>query len=175
MHNLSKLFILGLLMFANLTIMAQVRIPGTKVSFEFPHNGWKYQSTMEIDNNTTLYLYAFAGDYVIDAVGDTILPYMRIYVRKNFKGSIYDLAYSRFMQQPFEALNNYTAKQAGTEMLGYVGAYTSTLDKKDYQFRMVYFKDKETAFEIRLESTYDTYSKMDDEFESILKTINIEK
>jgi basic membrane protein A len=56
-------------------------------------------------------------------------------------------------------------------MMGYVGAYTNVKDKKDYQFRMVYFKVQNTIVEFRLETTRATYPLMEKEFEAILKSL----
>ena len=62
-----------------------------------------------------------------------------------------------------------------SEGMGYVGAYNSYSDNKDYQFRMIYFKDKNTAFEFRAETTLDTYDAFDKEFHDIMQSIAIEK
>ena len=55
--------------------------------------------------------------------------------------------------------------------MGYIGAYTNLSDKKDYQFRMVYFKVQNTVVEFRLETTKATYPQMEKEFESILGSL----
>lgn len=164
-----------ILLGAGLTSMAQIHIPNTNTSFEFQNNGWKYQSTLKVDNQTTVYLYAYTSEIIVDSKGDTVMPYMRILVKNKYKGSTYDLAYARFMQQPFESLNNYTDGIPGTDGIGYVGAYTSTLDQKDYQFKMIYFKDKDNILEIRLETSYGTYDKMEKDFDNIIKTIKVKK
>ena len=49
--------------------------------------------------------------------------------------------------------------------------YTHTKNHKDYQFRMVYFKEGNTAVEFRLETTRATYPQMEEEFLSILKSM----
>ena len=52
-----------------------------------------------------------------------------------------------------------------------MGAYTDVQDKKDYQFRMVYFKVQNTVVEFRLETTRATYPMMEKEFIAILKSL----
>lgn len=147
---------------------AQIKIPGTRVSFSFPTDEWKYLQTTTIDKNTTVYLYSFAGRYVIDSVGDTTLPFMRIYVKKHFDGDLFNIAYQRFLAQPFQSLDEYTYEDGS---IGYLGAYTNKEDQKDYEFRMVYMKDRNTVIEIRLETTRDNYDDFDETFLSILNSI----
>lgn len=151
---------------------AQVRIPATHVSFQFPQGGWKYQNTFKIDKNTNVYLYTYTAALVTDSLGDTILPFLRIYVKQNYKDDIYSLAFSRFSQQPFQSLLEYT-DGIPAPGLGYVGAYSSASDNKDYQFRMIYFKDGDTALEFRAETTFDTFNQFDDLFDEILRTVKI--
>ena len=165
-----------LLLLAMLAIVsiasAQIKIPNTRLSFDFPNNGWKYLQTTNVDNNTTVYLYSYAGDYVVDNAGDTVLPFMRIYVRQNYDGSVYDLAYSRFITQPFQSLDEYVNEDGS---FGYWGAYTNEEDGKDYEFLMLYTKDKNTIFEIRLETTRYNYEQFEDEFKKIMSTVKISK
>ena len=116
-----KSLLLSFMLVLTMAASAQIKIPNTRVSFEFPNNGWKYLQTTNVDNNTTVYLYSYAGDYVIDDTGDTVLPFMRIYVRQNYDGSVYDLAYNRFMTQPFQSLDEYVNPDGS---FGYWGAYT---------------------------------------------------
>ena len=168
-----KIFITILFAFAAFCGMAQVTIPGTGVSFDFPSHGWKFLQTTNVDKNTTVYLYSYKAANVVDSVGDTVIPFMRIYVKKNYSGSVYDLAYTRFMTQPFQALDEYTEGLPAPQSLGYVGAYHDTKDLKDYMFRMIYFKDKSTILEVRMETTLDTYEAMEPEFLSVLKTFTI--
>ena len=163
-----KAIALFLLLGATLTANAQLTIPNTRVSFSFPSGGWKYLQTNKVDNDVTVYLYSYAKDYVIDSVGDTVIPFMKIYVRRNFDGTVYDLALNRYTSQPFEPLDNYELKDGS---LGYLGAYTNSDDGKDYVFRMLYLKDGKTAIEIRLECTLDNYEDFEGEFLSILHTI----
>ncbi|MBP5547721.1 MAG: hypothetical protein J6X58_02370 [Bacteroidales bacterium] len=159
---------LPLLIMLAITIAAsaQIKIPETKVSFSFPNGGWKYLETNKINNNTVVYLYSYSKENVVDN-GDTVIPFMRIYVRKNFQGSVFDLAYQRFTTQPFESLGEYPFLDG----LGYQGIYADDGDNKEYQFRMVYIKDRTTAIEIRLETSRGTYDKFDKEFMSILNTV----
>ena len=94
-------------------------------------------------------------------------------VRKNYTGPIYNFVFDRYNREPYESLSDYTQglglpRSGG---MGYVGAYTNVKDKKDYQFRMVYFKVQNTIVEFRLETTRATYAQMEKEFESILKSL----
>jgi len=150
---------------------AQVAIPGTKVQYTFPSK-WKYLSTEKIDANTTQFLY-FYNAKTVAADGDTTLPFLRIVVRKNYSNPIYDFVFERYSREPYESLSDYThglglPKSGG---MGYIGAYTNLKDKKDYQFRMVYFKVQNTIVEFRLETTRATYAMMEKEFEAILKSL----
>ena len=165
-----KTFILILLLAIAGTAAAQIKIPETNVSFSFPSKGWKYLQTSKPSDNTSIYLYSYAGDYVIDSFGDTIIPFMRIYVRKNYDGNVYDLAYSRFMVQPFQSLDE---KVHSNGILEYLGAYTNEDDEKDYEFRMAYVKDRNTMLEIRLECTVDNFDEFDKDFSDIIKSIKI--
>ena len=137
---------------------AQIKIPGTNLTFSFPEDNWKFLNTSTIDKNTTVHLYSYAGSYVIDNVGDTTIPFMRILVRKNYSGSVYDMALQRFQNQPFQSLDEYEYEDGS---FGYLGAYTNSDDDKDYEFRMVYIKEKNTMVEIRLETTKDNYDDFD--------------
>lgn len=150
---------------------AQVAIPGTKVQYTFPSK-WKYLSTQNIDANTTQFLYFYSAK-TIASQGDTTLPFLRIVVRKNYTKPIYDFVFERYNREPYQSLSDYTQglglpKNGG---MGYIGAYTNLKDKKDYQFRMVYFKVQNTIVEFRLETTRDTYPMMEKEFEAILKSL----
>ena len=150
---------------------AQVSIPGTKVKFSFPSK-WKYLNTEKVDANTQRYLYYYT-DKVVASKGDTTLPFLRIYVRKNYTAPIFDFVFERYSKEPYQSLSDYTEglglpKSGG---MGYVGAYTNVQDKKDYQFRMVYFKAQNTVVEFRLETTRATYQQMEKEFIAILKSL----
>ena len=148
----------------------EAKIPGTKVSFTFPDQ-WKYLKTTKVDGNTDIYLYCRTAS--VSADGDTSLPFLRIYVRKNYAPSVFELAFERYSAQPYQSMTDYVKglglpKSGG---LGYVGAYTNSKNGKDYQFRMVYFKEDSTAVEFRLETTRETYSQMEEEFDRILESI----
>ncbi len=151
---------------------AQIKIPETNVSFAFPTNSWKYLQTNKLSDNTVIYLYSYSADYVIDSQGDTTLPFMRIYVRKNYDGTVYDLAYSRFMVQPFQSLDEIPHPNGALE---YLGAYTDEEDGKDYEFRMLYIKDRSNILEIRLECTVDNFEDFENEFSEIIKSVKVNK
>lgn len=163
-----KPIVLILLLAAATSLSAQIKIPETNVSFDFPSGGWKYLQTSKLSENTVIYLYSYSADYVIDNSGDTIIPFMRIYVRKNYDGTVYDLAYSRFMVQPFQSLDE---KLHPNGILEYLGAYTNEDDGKDYEFKMVYVKDRNNILEIRLESTVDTFEEFEKNFSEIINSI----
>ena len=148
-----------------------IKIPNTNVSFQFPTGGWKYLQTTKVNENATVYLYSWSSTYVVDSTGDTVIPFMRIYVRKNYSGTVFDMAYERFGTQPFQSLDEYPFRDG----LGYWGAYANEEDGKDYLFRMVYLKDRSNMLEIRLETTRDNYDEFDDKFQEILKTVTISK
>lgn len=153
------------------SVQAQVAIPGTKVQYKFPSK-WKYLSSQKVDANTMQYLYCYVAKPVVSK-GDTVLPFLRIYVKKNYTKEVFDFAFERYSKEPYQSLTDYTTglglPKAGG--LGYIGAYTNVRDKKDYQFRMVYFKAGNTIVEFRLETTRATYGMMEKEFEGVLKSL----
>ncbi len=165
------LWLLLMSLFLSGTAWAQeTRIPGTKVSFVFPSQ-WKYLNTTKVDENSDLYLYCRTE--AVSSNGDTALPFLRIYVRRNFPSSVFELAFERYSAQPYQSMTDYVKglglpKSGG---LGYVGAYTNSKNLKDYQFRMVYFKEGNTAVEFRLETTRATYALMEAEFNGILESM----
>lgn len=167
-----KLFTTLVLVMIAAAAAAQIKVPGTNVEFNLPTNEWKYLQTTKVDKNTNVYLYSYNARNVIDQEGDTIIPFLRIYVRKNYTKSVYDLAYDRFTAQPFQALDEYTEGLPNSG-IGYIGAYSSAYDEKDHQFRMIYFKDRNTALEFRAETTVDTYNDFADTFKKILESIQI--
>ncbi len=159
------------LLLCGMAVQAQVAIPGTKVQYTFPSK-WKFLSSQKIDANTQQFLYYYAAKPVASK-GDTTLPFLRIVVRKNYTNPIFDFVFDRYNKEPYQSLTDYTQglglpKQGG---MGYVGAYTNLKDKKDYQFRMVYFKAQNAVVEFRLETTRATYAQMEKEFENILKSL----
>ena len=101
---------------------AQITVPGTNVSFAFPNGGWKYLQTLTIDKNTVAYLYSYCGKFVLDSKGDTILPHLRIYVKKNYEGSALEMAYLRYLNQPFQSLTETVEGLPGSGGISYVGA-----------------------------------------------------
>ena len=120
-----------------------------------------------------VYLYCYTGHVVVDSEGDTILPFLRIYVNKNYSGDLYELVYNRYVTQPYQSLKEYSKGDGlpSSGGIGYIGAYTNPADQKDYQFYMTYFTNNKTAVEFRLETTKDTFDDMDFEFKDILGSI----
>ena len=150
---------------------SQVTIPGTKVKYTFPGK-WNYLKADKVDKNTTVYFYYYSSRILVSK-GDTALPYLRIRVRKNYTGDLVDYVYDRYIAEPYQPLRDYTQglglpKSGG---MGYIGAYTNLGNKKDYEFRMVYFKTQNTIVEFRLETTKATYNDMAKEFEAILASL----
>ena len=105
---------------------------------------------------------------MIDNTGDTILPFIRVYLKSNYPGSVYDLAYSRFLKQPFQSLDEHIFENGALE---YLGAYSNENDGKDYEFRMLYFKEGNNMAEIRLETTVDTFDNFDKTFIDIINSV----
>jgi len=151
----------------------QITVPNTNVSFAFPNGGWKYLQTLTIDKNTVVYLYSYCGRYVLDNKGDTILPHLRIYVRKNYEGTAFEMAYLRYLNQPFQSLSESVEGLPGVGGISYVGAYNNLDDHKDYKFQMMYFMVKNTVFEFRVETSLDTYPQFEKEFTSIMKSVTV--
>lgn len=163
------------MLMAAVVAMAQVNIPGTRVFFDFPQGGWKYLQTTEVDKNTNVYLYTYGAQNVVDKKGDTVLPCLRIYVRKNYDKSMFKFIMERFKEQPYQSLDEYNEGIPGAEPFGYIAAYTDQVDKKDYEMRMVCFKDRNTVVEFRLETTLDTYPAFEKQFADIAATLKIKK
>lgn len=168
-----KFLVLAALMAVTVAASAQVRIPGTNVQFRLNNDDWRYLRTFEDADGANIYLYCYTGEVVVDSEGDTVLPFLRIYVNENYDGGVYEMAYERYMEQPFQSLDEYTKgpglpKSGG---IGYVGAYTNPTDQKDYQFMMTYFSDKGVMVEFRLETTTDTFGELEFEFRDILGSI----
>ncbi len=165
------LLVLLMIAMAGCIAQTQVTIPGTKVKYTFPGK-WNYLKADKVDKNTTVYFYYYSSRILVSK-GDTALPYLRIRVRKNFTGDLVDYVYDRYVAEPYQPLRDYTQglglpKSGG---MGYIGAYTNLGNKKDYQFRMVYFKVQNTIIEFRLETTRATYASMEKEFEDILRSL----
>lgn len=169
-----KQFVIAIFLLIGSLANAQIRIPGTSVVFALPTNEWKYMQTTEVDRNTTLYLYAYVAHTVVDSYGDTTLPFLRIYVTKNYSKSVFDLVYARYLQQPYQTLDDYL-DGLPSDGIGYIGAYKNPVDQINYKFRMIYFKDRSTAIEMRAETTLDTFDDFDLMFKKILDSTKIEK
>lgn len=172
--NCSKKLILTALMVVVAGIAsAQLTIPGTNITYRLNGEDWRYLRTFELAEGGDVYLYCYTGHVLVDMEGDTVLPFLRIYVNKDYDGDLYELAYERYEAQPFQSLKEYTKGEGLPSKggIGYIGAYTNPTDQKDYQFYMTYFKDRGTSVEFRLETTKDTFEEMDFEFKDILSSI----
>lgn len=152
---------------------AQLTIPGTNITYRLNSEDWRYLRTFELAEGGDVYLYCYTGHVLVDMEGDTVMPFLRIYVNKDYDGDLYELAYERYEAQPFQSLKEYTKGEGLPSKggIGYIGAYTNPTDRKDYQFYMTYFKDRGTSVEFRLETTKDTFDEMDFEFKDILSSI----
>jgi len=162
-----------LLVFAGSAMSQELKIPGTSLSITLPTDNWRYLQTLKLDDGADLYVYYYAHETIIDKSGDTVLPFLRVYVNQKYKGDLYSLIFNRYMLQPYQSIEEYTSgiglpKEGG---MGYIGAYTNPSEKKDYEFMMTYFKNSGTTVEIRLETSKDTFTKMEEEFNTILKSL----
>ena len=142
MKKILKTVVLALLMAMASSAAAQITIPGTSVSFRLNGDDWRYLRTFKLEDGADIYLYYYVGHVLVDLEGDTVLPCLRIYVNEDYDGDVYELAYDRYMLQPFQSVDEYThgpglPKDGG---IGYMGAYTNPSSQKDYQFLMTYFK-----------------------------------
>lgn len=173
MKRIAYMIALAVLMAVSTHVSAQVGIPGTDVTFRLNSEDWRYLRTFKLEDGADIYLYCYVARELVDNEGDTVLPFLRIYVNDDYDGDVYELAYERYMKQPFQSVDEYT-KGPGLPRkggIGYMGAYTNPADQKDYQFLMTYFKDKNTIVEFRLETTKDTFEEMEFEFNDILGTL----
>ena len=173
MKKMAKAVVLAVMILGELAAMAQISIPGTGFSFRLNGDDWSFVRNYKLKDGADIYLYCYTREVLIDAEGDTALPFLRIYVNTAYEGDVYELAYDRFEQQPFQSIDEYTSgpglpKSGG---LGYVGAYTNPNDEKDYEFLMTYFQDKKGIVEFRLETSLDTFDDMEFEFRDILSSI----
>ena len=173
MKKILLLLLFALMPCLTATLAAQVGIPGTNVTLRINGDDWRYLRTFKLDDGADIYLYYYIGHNVIDAEGDTVLPFLRIYVNEDYDGDIYELAYERYMLQPFQSLDEYTHGPGLPHKggIGYDAVYTNPGDQKDYRFLMTYFKDGGTVVELRLETTKDTFEEMEFEFKDILGTL----
>ena len=152
---------------------AQLTIPGTQVTYRLNNEDWRYLRTFSLKEGGDIYLYCYTGEVFTDEGGDTVVPYLRIYVNSHFDGDLYELVYNRYLERPYQSLEEYSKgpglpKSGG---LGYEGIYTNPRDHKDYRFMMTYFQDKKTMVEFRLETTVDTYDEMEPLFRTILNSV----
>ncbi|MBO4587067.1 MAG: hypothetical protein J5677_04545 [Bacteroidales bacterium] len=171
--EIKRLVLLLVLALSPVVMHAQLTIPGTSITYRLNNEDWRYLRTFELPEGGDVYYYCYTGHVLVDLEGDTVLPFLRIYVNKDYDGDLYELAYERYEAQPFQSIDEYT-KGAGLPSkggLGYIGAYTNPTDQKDYQFYMTYFRDRGTSVEFRLETTKDTFEEMDFEFKDILHSI----
>lgn len=152
-----------------------IPIQNTRVTIDISPKDWSYLCTIEPEENTTIYTFTYQSSIIVSEQGDTVLPSLRICVRKNYNESTFDFAYTRYLQNPFQSLDEYVDGLPNNEGIGYIGAYTNPADGKNYQMRMIYFKDKNTAFEIKLETTIDTFEQMDRIFKKVLSSVKINK
>jgi len=168
-----KLILTALMVVVAGIASAQLTIPGTNITYRLNSEDWRYLRTFELAEGGDVYLYCYTGHVLVDMEGDTVLPFLRIYVNKDYDGDLYELAYERYEAQPFQSLKEYTKGEGLPSKggIGYIGAYTNPTDRKDYQFYMTYFKDRGTSVEFRLETTKDTFEEMDFEFKDILSSI----
>lgn len=173
MKKILLIGMMGLMALMSNWSSAQLTIPGTSVSFRLNNEDWRYLRTFELPEGGNIYLYCYTGHVLVDGVGDTVLPFLRVYVNKDYDGDLYGLAYERYEKQPFQSLKEYTKGDGlpGKGGIGYIGAYTNPSDQKDYQFYMTYFADKGVAVEFRLETTTDTFEEMEFEFKDILASL----
>ncbi len=168
-----KLALLTLIVAAITSAQAQIVIPKANFQFDFPDNHWKYLETLEIDNTTNIYLYS--GTPTITKNNDTILPFMRLYVKTDIgKKNALDFAMERFMQQPFIIVDEFNESPLlpTKSSLGYTGIYRDK-DGQRNKFYMIYFTNKGSLTELRLESSEDTFENKRAEFETILKSIKL--
>ena len=175
--GMKKMFLVLWVLLLSAVASAQLTIPGTSVTYRLNNEDWRYIRTFELPEGGDIYLYCYTGHVLRDSDGDTVVPFLRIYVNKHYSGDLYELAYDRYVAQPYQALHEYSEGDGLPESggIGYIGAYTNPTDGKDYQFYMVYFKSRKTAVEFRLETTVDTFEEMDFEFNDILNTLNFDR
>lgn len=171
--RIKRFFALAALLLCASVSTAQLTIPGTNVTYRLNSEDWRYLRTFELAEGGDIYLYCYTGHVLVDMEGDTVLPFLRIYVNKDYDGDLYELAYERYEAQPFQSLKEYTKGEGLPSKggIGYIGAYTNPSDQKDYQFYMTYFTDRGTSVEFRLETTKDTFEEMEFEFKDILGSI----
>ena len=159
-----------------LAASAQMTIPGTKITYDIDADDWKFLKTIDVDKNTKVYLFSYKAELLVDADGEETLPYLKIFVQKNYKKSVYELVYERYLQQPYQAIDEYSSGYGLPEKggLGYVGIYTNLQDDKIYMFRMNYCITAGTAVEFRIETTQNNYSHLESKIAEIFNSISFE-
>ena len=169
---MKKVLLIALLSLPSIA-MAQLSIPGTEFTFRLNNEDWRFLRTYKLNDGADIFLYCYTRELLIDADGDTALPFLRIYVNPAYDGDVYELAYERYELQPFQSVDEFTSGEGlpASGGLGYMGAYTNPNDDKDYQFLMTYFKGKKAIVEFRLETSKDTFEDMEFEFRDILSSI----
>lgn len=174
MKKTLTLLLLTIAMFLAGDVAAQtIKIPGTENSLTLAADSWNYLRTFTLDDGANVYIYYYSKNPVVDGTGDTVLPCLRIYVNKYYKGDLFSLVYQRYVAQPYQSLREYMhgpglPKSGG---IGYEGAYTNPKEQRDYEFMMTYFKSGSAYVELRLETTKDTYNQMKGEFTNVLNSL----
>ena len=171
--NIKKTMAVLAMLLLSAVASAQLTIPGTGVHFRLDNEAWRYLRTFELPEGGDIYLYCYTGHVLVDTEGDTVLPFLRIYVNKDYDGDLFELVYERYEKQPYQSLKEFSKGDGLPSKggIGYIGAYTNPSDQKDYRFYMTYFADKGTLVEFWLETTNDTFDEMDFEFKDILSSI----
>lgn len=173
MKNLKLCIIAAMLMACNSTF-AQLDIQGTRYKFNLDPDEWRYLRTFQVTSDETTYLYCYVGEVLLDDAGDTILPFLRIFIKNNYGDDLYQFVYERYEDQPYQSLREWSHGKGLPKLggLGYEGIYTKPSDGQDYRFLMTYFRDKRTCVEFRLETTRETYEDMEVKFDKILSSIH---
>ena len=173
MKNIKHILAVMAMLLLSGAAMAQLNIQGTRYSFDLDAEEWRYLRTFDMGDGETTYLYCYVGEVLLDEAGDTVLPFLRIFIKQNYADDIYQFVYDRYEDQPYQSLNEWSKgiglpKSGG---LGYEGIYTKPSERRDYRFMMTYFRDKRTVVEFRLETTRETYEDMEVKFRKVLNTI----
>ena len=103
-----KLILTALMVVVAGIASAQLTIPGTNITYRLNSEDWRYLRTFELAEGGDVYLYCYTGHVLVDMEGDTVMPFLRIYVNKDYDGDLYELAYERYEAQPFQSLKEYT-------------------------------------------------------------------
>ena len=93
------------LLLLSATASAQLTIPGTNVTYRLNNEDWRYLRTFELPEGGDIYLYCYTGHVLRDQEGDTVLPFLRIYVNKHYRGDLYELVYDRY-EKPVMVVEN---------------------------------------------------------------------